>query len=355
MLKSESYTRQAMAEKSVKKRDFESTNFIIFLWRWKFPLIIVTLVAAIAAAIFSGPSFIDPKYKATVIMFPSSSNSVSKALLADNVGNTKDIMEFGEEEQAEQMLQVLNSNPIRSRVIKQYSLLEHYGIEQDAKYKMTELYQTYSDNISFKRTEYMAVEVSVMDTDPEMAADIANTISELYDTVKTDMQRQRSLKAYQLVKEEYFGLKAEVDAMEDSLSRLRELGVHDYESQAERITEELAKQLAKGNQAAVKRLNDKLDVLAQYGGAYVSMRDALEYEKKHLSEVKAKYEEAKMDAQADLPHKFVVEKAYAPERKSYPIRWLIVFVSSIAAFILALMTIIIYQNIETITARNKGE
>lgn len=341
-----------MAYQSGKNRDFESTNFILFLWNWKYTLIIITLVAAIVAAIFSGPAFIEPKYKANVVMFPSSSNSVSRALLAENVGNTKDIMEFGEEEQAEQMLQVLNSNPIRSRIISKYNLMEHYEIDPDSKYKMTELYQQYKDNISFKRTEYMAVEISVLDTDPQMAADMANNISSLYDTVKTRMQRQRSVKAYNMVKQEYFDLQAEVKNMEDSLSQLRRMGIHDYESQAERINEELAKQLAKGNQTAVKRLNEKLDVLAKYGGAYVSLRDALEYEKKHLSEVKAKYEEAKMDANSDLPHKFVVEKAYAPEKKAYPIRWLIVVVSAIAAFILALMAIIIYQNIRSITTNH---
>lgn len=340
-----------MAEKNRKNREFESTNFIIFLWRWKYTLVIITLLAAIGAAIFSGPAFISPQYKGVVIMFPSSSNSVSRALLADNIGNTKDIMEFGEEEQAEQMLQVLNSNPIRSRIIQKYNLMEHYDIAPDARYKMTELYQNYRDNINFKRTEYMAVEVTVLDTDPQMAADIANDISRLYDSVKTDMQRQRSLKAFQMVRDEYFKLRQEVNTMEDSLSQLRRMGIHDYESQAERINEELAKQLAKGNNAAIQRLNEKLEILAQYGGAYVSLRDALEYEKKHLSEVKAKYEEAKMDAESDLPHKFVVEKAYPPERKAYPIRWLIVVVTALGAFILALMTIIIYQNIRTITSK----
>ncbi len=343
-----------MAENSLKNRDFESTNFIVFLWRWKFPLIIITLVAAIAAAIFSGPAFIDPKYKAVVVMFPSSSNSVSRALLSENAGNTKGIMEFGEEEQAEQMLQILNSNPIRTRVIEKYNLMEHYDIDPRSKYRITELYEQYNDNIDFKRTEYMAVQVAVLDTDPEMAANIANYISRLYDTVKTNMQRQRAAKAYIMVKNEYSQLKSEVGALEDSLSRLRQFGVHDYESQAERINEELAKQLAKGNQPAVDRLNNKLEVLAKYGGAYVSLRDALEYEKKHLSEVKAKYEEVKMDAESDLPHKFVVESAYPPEKKSYPIRWLIVVITALGAFILALMVIILFQNISAITSKNKS-
>lgn len=344
-----------MEEKNQKNKDFESTNFIIFLWRWKWPLIIVSLAAAILAAIFSGPAFIDPKYEAQVIMFPSSSNSVSKALLAENNASTKGIMEFGEEEQAEQMLQILNSNPIRSKIINRYDLMNHYDIGKKSKYRKTELYEEYTDNISFKRTEYMAVQIKVLDEDPDTAALIANEISRLYDSVKTNMQRQRAQKAYKMVKDEYFELKVEVNEMEDSLSQLRKLGVHDYESQAERINEELAKQLAKGNQAAVNRLNEKLDVLAKYGGAYVSLRDALEYDKKHLSEVKAKYEQAKMDANSNLPHKFVVERAYAPEKKSYPIRWLIMVISTLGAFILTLMSIIIYQNISKANQKTKTE
>ncbi|MFW6019303.1 MAG: Wzz/FepE/Etk N-terminal domain-containing protein [Bacteroidales bacterium] len=342
-----------MAEKRLKNREFESTNFIVFLWRWKFTLIGITLAAAILAAIFSGSGFIAPKYKANVIMFPASSNSVSKSLLAENTVNAEDIMEFGEEEQAEQMLQILNSNPIRSRVIEKFDLMEHYDIDPDGKYKMTELYNTYDENISYKRTEYMAVDVSVLDTDPEMSARIANYISNLYDSVKTKMQRQRSYQAYKMVEDEYQELRNEVREMEDSLSTLRKMGIHDYESQAERINEELAKQLAKGNQRAVERLNEKLEVLANYGGAYVSLRDQLEYEKKQLSKIKAKYEEAKMDAESDLPHKFIVEEAYVPERKAYPIRWLIVVVSALGAFVLSLMTIIIAQNISTLIRNNK--
>ena len=286
-------------------------------------------------------------------MFPSLSNSVSKTLLAENRAGTKGIMEFGEEEQAEQMLQILNSNPIRGRVIEKFNLIEHYDIDPDAKYKRTKLHQIYRENISFKRTEYMAVEVSVLDTDPQLSADIANYISKLYDSVKTQMQRQRSYKAYKMVEREYHDLQNEVKRMEDSLTTLRKMGIHDYESQAERINEELAKQLAEGDQQAVQRLNEKLELLANYGGAYVSIRDALEYKKEQLSEIKAKYEEAKMDAESDLPHKFIVEKAFAPERKAYPIRWLIVVVSALAAFILSLMTIIISQNISSIIRKTK--
>ena len=40
----------------------------------------------------------------------------------------------------------------------------------------------------------MAVQISVLDKDPQMAADIANTVAALLDSVKNDMQRQRAIR-----------------------------------------------------------------------------------------------------------------------------------------------------------------
>ena len=114
-----------------KQANFNTTNFLFFLYKWRKPLIIICLVAAVVSG---GMSFlITPKYKSTVVLFPTSTNSISKALLADNFGGKQDIMEFGEEAQTEQLLQILNSNEIRGRAIKKFNLMQHYDIETDSK------------------------------------------------------------------------------------------------------------------------------------------------------------------------------------------------------------------------------
>ena len=48
---------------------------------------------------------------------------------------TEDILEFGKEEEAEQMLQVLYSDEIRDKVISKFNLMEHYDIDPDSKYR----------------------------------------------------------------------------------------------------------------------------------------------------------------------------------------------------------------------------
>lgn len=326
---------------------FDSTNILLFLHRWRKPLIIITVIAMLASVIFSSPFFITPKYKSTVILYPAATNAISKALLTENTNIQNDILDFGEDEETEQLLQILHSNRIRDKIIKKYRLMDHYGIDSASNYKHTRLYREYEDNISFKRTEFMAVKISVLDTDPQMAANIANDIAELLDSTKNDMQKQRAERAFEIVQEQYFKLRNEIAQMEDSLSKLRGFGVHDYESQAEMINQQLAIELARGNEPGVKRLEEKLEILAKYGGPYVSLRDALEHEKKQLSMLRAKYEEAKTDAEEVLPAKFVVNSAYKAERKSYPIRWLIVTVTTLSAFLFTLIILLIIENINT--------
>jgi len=290
---------------------------------------------------------ITPKYESRVVMFPTSTNSISKALIAENFGSEKDIMEFGEEEQAEQLLQVLNSSLIRDRIVEKYDLFTHYEISPDSRYKNTLLIKEYAGNIKFNRTKYMAVEILVMDKDPQMAADIANDIAELLDSVMNNMQKERAIKAFQIVENTYNKMQADINKMEDSLSWIRSKGVYDYESQTERLIETMSREIASGNARGVQALQNQLDSIAKYGGAYVSLRDALEHEKKQLVYMKLKYEEAKIDAVEILPHKFIVDRAFKAEKKSYPVRWLIVIVSTISTFFLALIGIIIFENIKS--------
>ncbi len=328
-----------MASQSRSRQLFTSAVLFNIILKYRKPLVIVAILAIVLSSIFSGPQFITPLYKSEVILYPTASNSISKVLLSNNFNNSKDILEFGEDEQTEQMLQVLNSNKIRDRVIQKYNLMEHYKIKPGEKYRHTKLYKKYEDNFRFRRTEFMAVQITVYDSDAQMASDMANDIARLLDSTINKMQKKVAVKAFKIVEQEYLKQKNEIKVKEDSLTKLRELGVHDYESQAEMFNRQLAIEMAKGNVNGVKRLQKKLDALALYGGAYVSLRDALEHDKKQLSELKAKYEEAKVDAEENLPHTFIVSDAYKSEKKAYPIRWLIVVITTLSALLLAIVAL----------------
>jgi len=226
--------------------------------------------------------------------------------------------------------------------------MDHYGIDSTAKYKYTELFKEFESNIKYKRTEFQSVRVDVLDTDPIMAANIANDIAALVDSVKNRMQQERASQAMVIAQTEYFQMRDYIKELEDSLGSLRAMGVNDYESMSERFTEYYAKAILEGNQRAMTKLEEQLAILSRYGGAYVSIRDILEHEKKQLSHLRAKYHEAKVDAEQTLPHKFIVNTAVPAEKKSYPVRWLIVLVSTFSSFLFALLFIIALENFKNL-------
>lgn len=336
-----------MTEGNNFNTDFNSTNFFIFLWDRRKIIIIISIIAAVVSAAAS--FLITPKFKSTVILFPTSTNSISKALVNTNPGNNQDILEFGEEEQAEQLLQILNSSLIRNKIIQRFDLAKHYEIDENSKFKNTYLMKEYEDNISFKRTEFMAVEISVLDKDPQMAADIANGIANLLDSTKNEMQKERARRGFEIVKKNYEDIQNEIKILDDSLQKIRQKGVNDYETQAEMLNQELAIQIGKGNKQGVERIEAKLDTLSKYGGIYVLLRNNLGYKIDQLNKIKAKYDEAKIDAEEYIQQKFTVDNAFKAEKKTTPVRWLIVALSTFSAF---LLTVLILIFIETVYKRN---
>ncbi len=342
-----------MTNEIKKAEDFDSSNLVIFLYRWRKPLFIVLLVALVGSWFFSSPWFITPKYKSTVIMFPAGSSSISKSLLNEQSVKGQDITAFGEDGQAEQLLQILNSNKIRDRIMRKFNLMQHYEIDSTSNSKYSFLFKEYDNNITFRRTEFMAVEISVYDKDPQFAADIANTIASLLDSVKNDMMRQRSVKGYEVVAAEYNSMKSEKDQIVDSLIKLGSLGVNDVEYQSQVLNQQNAIAIMNGNRTAQAALQKKLDILGKYGGIYMALKNALEFKTEQLILLETKYKQAKVDAEENLPQKFVVSDAFKAERKSYPIRWLIISVSMVSALFMSIIIIMIIEKISAYNSHKK--
>lgn len=336
--------------KNQENVSFDSLNLIAFLYSKRKILAIVGSIAAVVSLVVS--MLITPKFKSTVVMFPTTTSSISKSLLSQNPSAKQDIMALGEEEQAEQMLQVLNSDEIRNKIISKYDLMNHYEIDPNDKYKLTKLNNEFESNITFKRTEFMSVRVDVLDKDPKIAADIANEIAAMVDTVKNRMLKERSMQGYQIVKAEYDNMKNYIKAKEDSMQAIMRLGVFDFESQSEMLYEQMAIATAKGDSRAMSQIQEKLDVLAKYGSTYISIRESLLNERKLLAELKAKHDEAKVDAEQNITHKFLVNSAFPAEKKSSPVKSLIVIVSILSTLFFTVIVLIIAEQIKAYKSKN---
>ena len=237
--------------------------------------------------------------------------------------------------------------------MRKFNLLKHYDIDSTSDVKYSDLFKEYDNNITFRRTEFMAVQISVYDKDPQMAADIANTIASLLDSAKNDMMRQRSVQGFKVVEAEYISLKAEKDQIVDSLITLGSLGVNDVEYQSQVLNQQYAISIMNGNRTAVAALQKKLDVLGKYGGIYMALKNSLAFKTEQLILLETKYKQAKVDAEENLPQKFIVSDAYKAERKSYPIRWLIIMVSTVTALFMAIIVIMVMEKISAYNSHKK--
>jgi uncharacterized protein involved in exopolysaccharide biosynthesis len=325
---------------------YDAYDLLEFIWKKKWILIGLSLVAFILSIIVS--LNITPRFRSQVVLFPAASISLSKNLVEPSSlsMDSRDVLSFGGDPESERMLQILHSNQIRDHVVKKFNLMEHYKIDTVSAFPYTQLDNKFKGNIKFRRTEFMSIEITVLDTKPQMAADIANEIAAYVDSTMHNIQRERALEAFMIVKKEYENSQKEINALNDSLQFIREKGVIDYESQATSLNEAYANAIERGSSQAAEAIKKQMNVLSLYGGKYVELSQKLKAEIERLGQLKIKYTSFKINMDQTIPQVFIVDKAYKSEKKVLPRRSFIVMISTISTFALALIILLIIDNIK---------
>ncbi|NLB86173.1 MAG: hypothetical protein GX793_03830 [Bacteroidales bacterium] len=323
-----------------ENNNFNLKNLLELIFKYKFPLLIIGIVSLIGSILVC--IIIQPKYKSTVILFPSSSGSVSQAIITESQ-QKKEILSFGKEEEVEQLMQVLMSSEIRNRIIEKYDLFKHYKINPNSKYANTRLYKSYDSNIDVSRTQFMSIKIDVLDISPDTAALIANDIAALVDSIIYKIQRERANKTFIIVEKEFLAQKQKIKNIEDSLSSLSRLGVIDVKSQTEMYSEQHAIAIAKGNEKAKIEIEKKLEILAEYGSVHTILKEQMFEEVKQLAVIEAKYREAKIDLEQDLPNTYIVSPAEVADKKHFPIYWLVISIFILSSLAFSLIFIILFD------------
>lgn len=316
---------------------FNVIEMIQILWKWRKKLIIITIIAGAISAACTGPWLITPLYKSNMIFYPTVNNSFSSSFLKDNQGDKSDPLEFGTEVQVEEMLQILNSDMTRGAVMQRFDLLNHYHIDPDDEYKYVKLGRMYDRKITFKRTEFTSIECTVLDEDPIYAAKMIDGISEIIDSIKTQIQRQVAKQALSIVEEAYQAKRNEIKHYNDSLNVLGDLGVFNVAEQARMLTEI---QLKNGSSAEAQK-----QLLAKYGRSFETLARTVFLELEKESDLRKFYDQARIDASANVQHKFVVSKSGPSQFKAYPIRSLMLLLTCMGTFAFACLAILVYEKI----------
>ena len=208
------------------EQNFNSDELVTFLWKKRKTLIIIAVVAFIASII--GSLLMPNYYKATAIVFPTQSNSVSF-----NTNNRSSVVEFGDESDAERLLQVLISPEIRDSLTFKYDLYAHYDIDSTESQAKFEFQKIYDQSVLFNRTRYNSITIDVFDKEPGLATVMANDIVRLVDTVMNRMIRERSVGPMYAVQHEVSLIKQEMGDYSDKLKWLSDSGVVNLEARGD--------------------------------------------------------------------------------------------------------------------------
>ena len=330
--------------------EFNLKGTINFIIKHKLILIITFFVTTITIGLLS--TFLPNYYKAQVALMPADSNAVSKAVLSqmDNF----DALAYGKENDAEYVLELLNSSTLIWKTAEKFNLAEHYGIKDIGQAKSDKLNQRIVSNIKFKRTENLGVKITVWDQDPKYAADIANFMAHEVQNIRNEIKKVKMDSLASSLKISRDRMKFEIAEIKDSLALLsKQSKIFNPDMMSDRLSQELAKQIASGNNAAIVRLENKLSVLGEQGSQIVVLRDRLKNKIESLRIWEEKLEQVRVDAESNAPTDFIIDIAYPADLKDKPKRSIIALIGGISCTFLAIFVLILRDRTKAVKAQNE--
>lgn len=288
-------------------------ELIRLILRWKKPILILCALATITAVIVSDPHIIKPKFKSTSVFFAASPNMTSsQTLFVDNNAEY-----FGSSDDIDRLLSIANSAPLKSYIVQKYKLFDVYKIDSaNTEYPNYKVMKELEENYTAFRNDKGAVEITVFDTDKERAAIMCNEIVAKVDEMNNNIILENKRRILAIYNTKINEKQEQIKDLNDSIvsvkmmlqgapsgpASLRNSGSENSSRTPELLDQQL-KLLEDQKKAGLKELNNTIGLAEQY----------------------------RSTINTNIPTVFILEKAYAAEKKSKPIRWIIVLGSLLAA------------------------
>ena len=153
-------------------KEFNLIAAIRTILKWKKHILILTVASGIIAALFS--VFVMDEWFLSWSTFYPTNQSLNDRSAIFNTDASTQVEYFGTKQDVNRILTIANSNPVIDYVIDSFHLAEHYQIEKTSNYWKTKVRKKFEKKYEAIKTEHEAVQVSLYDTDPKLAAAIVN-------------------------------------------------------------------------------------------------------------------------------------------------------------------------------------
>lgn len=351
------------------------------LYRWRRFVIGMTGAVAVLAVVIS--LLLPDWYKAsTRVILPNQGGSGLLSGLSSDISSAASSLLTGPSGDYLRYLSIVSSRTVRERAVDEFDLVDVYETG-DAEAPREEAIKILADNVEFViDDEYEFLSVEVLDKDPQRAADLANFMVDELDRLNTRLASGSAATFRRYVEQRYHEAQAALDSLLDRNRAFQEeYGVYDLPAQAEGFFEYLAELRANALRAEIqyetfqdqfgasnaqvrmyqdlaRSANQKYeDALAgreqllpvargevpEVARQYADIQRALTVQSRILEIVAPVYEQARFDEERQREAVQVVDPAVPPVEKAYPLRMVIVVASTLSAFILVVVFVLVYE------------
>jgi len=364
-----------------EKTKTETTKFgdyIYILFKWKKMLIINMIIIIAIGTIYS--FLIPEQFKATSIVMVKSENQQGLGGLSSLLSG--DVMSLGSQllgsptQSFDVILGVLNSRTALTTAFKKYDLFEYYNINDK---NMDKALDAFRRDLIFEPTENGLLEVSVINEDPQISAEMANFFVQLVDSMYIELNIEQARNNRSYIEKRYLKNIADLKAAEDSFYYFqRKYGITIIPEQLEvtlkaaaeveakliekQITAEFLKiqygsdsPVYQQSLSEVKVLEEKVQelknskVLYSKSNILFPFKDIpeisieyfrnyreIELQTKIMEFVLPLFEQALVEEQKSIPNLYVIDKAVPPELKYSPKKALIILIFTFLGFFIHL-------------------
>ena len=305
---------------------FDNQRILTIIWRRKVHFVIIGIIAVILAAFFSSSMFITPKFKSTARIYPTNLWTLSN------------------ESETEQMLEIVNSRDIKIRMFDAFGLDSVYEIHKDDPKYMTYMIDLYNTHVGSSKTEFETVEIKVLDKNPKRASDMCDSIIHFYNQKVRGLHAKKAWEMVEITKKGLEEKYHEIDSVSILLDEQRgKYGILGYGSQAEEITRGYMEALANNRSGTAdgKKIKALYDNLQEAGSKSYFLEKRLEQLIDVVDSLDIQLGIMKVEATKNITYSHVVEYPIPADKKSYPVRWLIVFVSLFSSLFISLLAFLV--------------
>ncbi|HPP34401.1 MAG TPA: GNVR domain-containing protein [Ignavibacteriales bacterium] len=359
------------------------SNFINIILLWKRFIITLTILITILATIVA--YLIPVEYKAqTVVTTPpenfSALSNLTGLMSTKSGGNILGAKMFGIGGANNDFLYgLLNSKTVLLKVAKKYNLFKYYKVDD---WDHDKLLKKFTKDLSFEPNEFDFMEISVINKDPKLAADIANYFVYLLDSLNIKINNESARNNRIFIETRYIKNVQDMKAIEEKMYEFQkkykvivvpeqlevsfkmaaelEAQYLQYEIQANLLKETVGENSPQykniltqltmlKNKINELKNSDKIsesNVLLPFKGLpdisieYFRLYREMQIQSKIMEILLPMYEQAKVEENKSIPTVVVIDKAIPPSQKYYPKRAFII----LAAFFLTLF-LAIYMSI----------